>query len=87
MSPEAQALLAGLDFPDLRPEIAGELHDAWRVARDEALLAYRDWCAAGEQELGRAYCTYVAAADREQAAAMHLQRNIEANATPVMPAA
>jgi hypothetical protein len=85
MSPEAQSLLAGLDFPDLRPEIAEELHHAWSVARDEALLAYRDWCAAGEHELDRAYCTYVAAADREQAAAMHLQRNIEANANAAAP--
>jgi hypothetical protein len=77
MTPEAQALLAGLDFPDLRPEITEELHHAWSAARDEALLAYRDWCAAGERELDRAYFTYVAAADREEAAATHLQRNIE----------
>jgi hypothetical protein len=79
MSPEAQILPFGLDFPDLRLEIAGELRDAWRVARDEAVLAYRDWCSADEDEVDAAYWTYLAAADREHAAAMHLQRNTEAN--------
>lgn len=78
MTPEGHGLLAELDFPDLRPEITEELQHAWSVARDEAVLAYRDWCAAGELELERAYFTYLAAADREQAAAIHLQRNIEA---------
>jgi hypothetical protein len=78
MTPEGQGLLAELDFPDLRPEITEELQHAWSVARDEAVLAYRDWCAAGELGLDRGYFTYLAAADREQAAAIHLQRNIEA---------
>jgi hypothetical protein len=78
MTPEGQCLLAELDFPDLRPEITEDLRHAWSVARDEALLAYRDWCAAGGRELDVAYFTYLAAADREQTAAIHLQRNIEA---------
>jgi hypothetical protein len=76
MSPEAQELIAAFDFPDLRPQIREELHHAWSIARDEALLAYREWSAAGESGLANAYYTYVAAADREEAAALHLQRNV-----------
>jgi hypothetical protein len=78
MSNHGHDLIAGLDFPDLRPEIREELHHAWRVARDEALLAYREWCAASAGHLDSAYFTYLAAADREQAAAHHLRLNVEA---------
>jgi hypothetical protein len=78
MSPEARELTARFDMPDLRPEIREELHHAWSAARDEALLAYRDWCSAGAEERDSAYVAYVAAADREEAAALHLRRNVEA---------
>jgi hypothetical protein len=80
MSTDALELIAALDFPDLRPEIREDLHHAWRVASDEARLAYMEWSAAGKGEVDRSYFAYVAAADREHAAAMHLQRNVEASA-------
>jgi hypothetical protein len=79
MSIDTQDWIDSLDIPDLRPEITEELHHAWRVARDEALLAYREWCHAGADEEDAAYCAYVAAVDREEAAALHLQRNVQAN--------
>jgi hypothetical protein len=79
MSMEAQDWIDSLDIPDLRAEIAEELHHAWSVAQDEALLAYRQWCDAREDEEDPAYFAYVAAVDREEAAALHLQRNVQAN--------
>jgi hypothetical protein len=79
MSMEAQDWIDSLDIPDLRPEITGELHHAWSIARDEALLAFREWCHAGADQHDPAYFAYVAAADREEAAALHLQRNVQAN--------
>jgi len=88
MSIDMQTWIDSLDLPDLRPEITEELHHAWTVARDEARLAYQEWCEAYEDEADRAYFAYVAAADREGAAALHLQRNIEANpGTPMSPLA
>jgi hypothetical protein len=80
MNTQTQDPIAGLDLPDLRVDITEELQHAWRVARDEALLAYRDWCGAGETQAHEAYFTYRAAADREHAAALHLQRNAETRA-------
>lgn len=73
MSTDTLDLISSLDFPDLRPEIRQELHDAWRVARDEALLAYRVWTDALEEQMDAAYFAYLAAADREEAAALHLR--------------
>jgi hypothetical protein len=78
MTPDTLELINGLDMPDLRPEIREELQHAWRVARDEAVIAYREWCEAGEDDLGLGYAAYAAAADREEAAARHPQLNIEA---------
>jgi hypothetical protein len=72
--------IAGLDLPDLRPEIREDLHDAWAAARDEAIIAYHEWCAACEDDREHAYYAYLAAADREEAAARHLQQNVEAPA-------
>jgi hypothetical protein len=77
MSEHGHYLIATLSFPDLRPEIREELRHAWRVARDEALLTYREWCAASADDVDNAYFTYLAAADREQAAALHLRLNVE----------
>ncbi len=79
MSIDAQNWIDSLDIPDLRAEITEELHHAWGVARDEAVLAYREWCHAGADQEDPAYFAYVAAADREEAAALHLQRTVEAN--------
>jgi len=55
--------------PRLRRIYAVELHDAWRTARGDALRAYAGWCAAPPATRGDAYATYVAAVDREGAAA------------------
>jgi hypothetical protein len=76
---EAHDRIDAMDIPDLRPELPEELHHAWRVARDEAVLAYRVWCDAGEDHEDRAYFAYVAATEREEAAALHLQRDVQAN--------
>jgi hypothetical protein len=79
MTMEPRHWIDALDIPDLRQEITEELRHAWSVARDEALLAYRAWCHAGGDQEGPAYFAYVAAVDREEAAALHLQRNVQAN--------
>jgi hypothetical protein len=76
---DTQGLIDLFALRDQRPEITEELHHAWTVAREEGRLAYQAWCAADEHEVDRAYFAYVAAADREEAAALHLQRHLEAN--------
>jgi hypothetical protein len=58
-----------LRSPRLRRVYAVELHDAWRIAQWDALRAYADWCAAPSAARKDAYVAYVAAADREDAAA------------------
>jgi hypothetical protein len=82
MHTEPQDPIATVALPVLRHEAREELHHAWRVARDEAVLAYRDWCAAEEEDVDDAYFAYIAAADREQAAVLHLQRGVEAGSRP-----
>jgi hypothetical protein len=74
---DLQDLITGFQVPDLRREVREDLLDAWAAARDEALLAYREWCDAEELYQEHAYYAYLAAADREEAAALHLQRNVE----------
>jgi hypothetical protein len=49
-----------------------QLRQAWMAAREEALAAYRWWCDATTDERRLAYAVYVAAADREDAAARDL---------------
>jgi hypothetical protein len=78
MHTDSQDPIATLHLPVVRLEASEDLRHAWHVARDEALLAYRDWCAAEEDCREGAYFAYVAAADREQAATLHLQRSVEA---------
>jgi hypothetical protein len=46
-----------------------QLREAWMAAREEARAAYRWWCEASPDERRLAYTVYVAAADREDAAA------------------
>jgi hypothetical protein len=76
---EPRDWIDSLDMPDLSQEITEELRHAWSVAMDEALLAYRAWCHADGDQEDHAYFAYVAAVDREEAAAVHLQRNVQAN--------
>jgi hypothetical protein len=76
MHTDMRALLEGFDVPDLRPAVREDPQDAWTAARDEALLAYREWYAASELDQEHAYYVYLAAADREEAAALHLQRHL-----------
>jgi hypothetical protein len=45
-----------------------DLAEAWREARADAARAYTTWCAAPGDDRRLAYATFVAAADREQAA-------------------
>jgi hypothetical protein len=49
-----------------------QLRQAWMAAREEALAAYRWWCDAATDERRLAYAVYLAAADREDAAARSL---------------
>jgi hypothetical protein len=49
-----------------------QLRQAWMAAREEARAAYRWWCDAATDERRLAYTVYVAAADREDAAAFSL---------------
>ena len=49
-----------------------QLRQAWMAAREEASAAYRWWCDAITDERRLAYAVYVAAADREDAAARSL---------------
>ena len=58
-----------LRYPRLRRAHAVELHDALRTAQWDAIRAYADWCAAPLATREEAYLAYVAAADREDAAA------------------
>lgn len=59
--------------PDLPLHGQGEEHEAWKSARDQALLAYRVWSEAASREKRDGYVAYVAATDREAAAADHVR--------------
>lgn len=48
---------------------SGALRREWIAARDEAVSGYRRWCAAPRDFRLGAYAVYVAALDREDAAA------------------
>ena len=50
------------------------LLDAWRDACDDARAAYAAWCAASRYRADEAFAVFVAAADREEAAAEALAR-------------
>jgi len=58
-----------LRYPRLRRIYAVELRDGWLTARGDALRAFAGWCAAPPATRGDAYAAYVAATDREGAAA------------------
>jgi hypothetical protein len=49
---------------------ADDLRGAWLDARDEARAAYEAWCRAASDAREWAYAVYLAAADREAAAAL-----------------
>ena len=48
------------------------MRQAWRFAQEDAVAAYRRWAGAPAKLRADAYCVYVAAADREAAAAVML---------------
>jgi hypothetical protein len=77
---DMHTLLARYDAPDLRPAVRQDLRDAWDAACDDAETAYCGWSAAEKPAQEQAYYAYVAAADREEAAALRLQRHVEADA-------
>ena len=52
-----------------------DIQHAWTAARDEAAAAYDGWCAAPWSRKRDAYAAYVAAADREEAAASLLMQS------------
>jgi hypothetical protein len=55
-----------------------QLREAWMAAREEARVAYRWWCDAASDDRRLAYAVYVAAADREDAAARGLLGRLNA---------
>jgi hypothetical protein len=57
----------------LLPELRGELYDAWHSACDQALMAYRVWSQAPDSDKQDAHVAYLAALDREEAAAEHIR--------------
>jgi hypothetical protein len=59
-----------------------ELRLAWRDACTDARLAYLDWHEATTPRAGEAFVAYVAAADREAAAAEFFHRGGAAMLTP-----
>ena len=54
------------------------LEEAWRIACQDVADAYRHWCLAPSEQRRDAYAVYLAAADREGAAADHLRAALEA---------
>lgn len=53
-----------------------DLWDAWRAACDDVCTAYDAWRAAPAGETADRYCGFVAAADREEAAAAALESRL-----------
>jgi hypothetical protein len=49
------------------------MREAWRFATEDAADAYRRWAGAPRELRSDAYCAYMAAADREAAAAKLLE--------------
>lgn len=64
-----------------------ELRLAWRDACSDARLAYLDWREAMPARAGEAFAAYVAAADREAAAADFFRRGGAVMLTPAARAA
>jgi hypothetical protein len=59
---------------------------AWMDARREAWRAYREWCAAPRTQKRSAFIRYRAAADREDAAAVMMQRTAAGEPATGVPA-
>lgn len=57
-----------------------ELYDAWAAARDETRYGYEAWCAAPWAAKGEAHAVYVAALDREAAAAELYRHSVSRDA-------
>ena len=55
---------------------ASPQHAAWRAAAEEARVAYWAWCDAVRHRAADAYAVYVAATDREAAAADACRRAV-----------
>jgi hypothetical protein len=74
--------------PALNPDVA-ELFLAWQDATDDAWKAYATWRDVPQQRKPEAYCVYLAAADREDAAADALRRRLNARPcrSPIVVAA
>jgi hypothetical protein len=75
------ALPADLASPPPPPGADGEaLLDAWRDACEDARLAYRAWRRSSRYRSAEAFAVYVAADDREGAAADALARFVASEA-------
>jgi hypothetical protein len=61
-------------------DVDDDLVVAWRSAKNDAALAYDRWCDAARNRKPETYWVYLAAADREGAAAEALRRHVRAAA-------
>jgi hypothetical protein len=55
---------------------ATDLHLAWLDAEDDAHEAYLTWCSSVRSDRDAAFAVYLAALDREEAAARELQDEV-----------
>jgi hypothetical protein len=61
------------ELAELRVAPLDNAHMAWFIAETECALALRAW-REGCDDVDLAFCTYIAALDREESAAQHLER-------------
>ena len=69
--PATEALIASRSARDRHTLLPCEIYQAWQAASQESEQAFRAWCAAGYGRKADAYAVYLAASDREDAAAEH----------------
>jgi hypothetical protein len=67
---------------ELRAAPLDNAHMAWFIAETECALALQAW-REGSDDVDLAFCTYIAALDREESAAQHLERLWKASEPPV----
>lgn len=60
------------EIAEIRAGRLDDAHLAWFIAESECERALRAWRAGGDDDI--AYCSYLAALNREESAAQHLER-------------
>lgn len=62
------------ESPELHASRLDDAHLAWFIAETECAHAFQAWRAGTGNDADMAFCSYLAALDREEAAARHLER-------------